>query len=172
MSERISGLASTLFQATTRRLPDRATPQDSLHAFADCANHGPVANRATGRCAAPVGPPYRVCSLGELEPAAVIKVAQLKGVTTGKRVVGAQNNSDRIRPQLARADPGSVKGHPGEGGVDQSGSQPSRRIREVCFPDADLNSRVPLAKRVGQAGAGLLAAVGESPDGESGRSRS
>ena len=162
-------------QRRQRRQPDRAVPQDGLHALADRADHGPVAQRAAGisagDSAAPVGAPCRIGSLGELEPAAVIKVAYQERVVTGERVVGAQDHPDRIRAQHPGADPGAVERHPGQGDIDQAGSQPGGRVGEVRFPYPHLHALVTLAKGVGETGADLPGAVGESPDGEGGRSR-
>jgi hypothetical protein len=62
-------------QRCQRCQPDRAAPQNGLHALADRVNHGPVAKCTAWRRAVPVGPPYRVGPLGELEPPAVIKIA-------------------------------------------------------------------------------------------------
>ena len=132
---------------------------------------GPSRSAAAGRGAAPVGTPHAVCALGKPEPPAVIEITQLKAGAAGERVIGAQDDTDRVRAQHADVDPGAVKRRPGQRHVDQPGPQACGRVGEVGFADMDAYPRVALAEGAREAGARLLGAVGEDPDREGGRSR-
>jgi len=52
--------------------------------------------------------------------------------------------------------------------VSSKGPQAGGRVGEVRFPDEDVHSGVMLAEGDGEAGAGLLDAVDEGPDGDRG----
>jgi hypothetical protein len=84
----------------------------------------------------------------------------------GKRIVGTQHHSDRVRPQYVDEYPGRIERRTSERDVDQSGPQASSRVSEIGLVDTDGHARMAAAKGGYQLRSGLLRTVGDDPDGD------
>jgi hypothetical protein len=87
-------------------------------------------------------------------------------VVAGERIVGTQHHSDLVGPQYVDKYPGQVEWRAGERDVDQAGPQARRGVSEISLVDMDADVRMALAEGGGQLRSGLLAAVGDDPDGD------
>ena len=126
--------------------PNRAVPENGLQALVDRAHDGTIPELTGRRGSVPIGAPDGVGSLGQLEPAAVSKIAYVQGVAAGERVIGAQDRPDGVGAQHVGAYSGVLERCPGESNIDEACPQTRGRVGEVSFADAHVDIGVTPAE--------------------------
>jgi hypothetical protein len=121
-------------QRCQRCQTDCAAPQNGLHAFANRADHGPVAKCPAGHGAAPVGPPHRIGSLGEPEPSERRSITSnaTRNVLAGSFTGTNTGRSSTRRGHRVRGT--TVAGVAGRSGTAQAASPAPVRVAGPAHP--------------------------------------